>query len=1781
MPLNNEDWFAPLKLEEEEEKDKIKVPEEYTEPQEKKPEVVNEVSDSVLSKIIQSRIDMTEDYFRSGIRTSSNIAGALIKDPINIVGETMGLKEPIISDDVGVKVRKALDYGLEQVGLGEVITEEGEVSPSKTFVEPALTLGSFIAGGVGLAGAKALAGLPSFLRYTASGTATAQLLSDPKQNLYNVVEDLANTKITEESDDVDRSLKNFGMTMKPIAEYFAADENDSTLELRAKLLAEEIPFALLSSVFAAGSKTLDRISSSMSRSLDDLTPRERIDYLEEARATQSLQKPEAKIEYSETPQGVAQVIQQQSSSLKRFAQQVFTSRGYWTPKAFNAFEDSVYAQRQQVKYAENVSNRLQKSLDALAEESTEWGKEVTNSVQEALTTPLTFNRGATRQEKLDIIMEQFDIPETVARETLAAREMIDGLSRNIVGSSAVPPAIKEAVVENSGAYLRRSYRLYEDSGYKPSASVEHDAREYLIAQKLKQNPNMDYDVAVFEADKGIKAILDKGDLDGVYEYFSKVRKVNTEILQGRKEIPEPIRNLMGEITEPSENIVLTVSKMSRLIETNKFFSTLDQMGNGYYIFDADDISRDVNRFATKITGTNSNLDGKYTTPEMLKAIKEQESKLISSYNNNVAMRLYKNFLTLKGTSQKMKTVYSHVTHFRNALGGMQFATANGFSPFSRSTKQTVDTLINNIRAGGDEGLDEAYEKYLRLGIINTNVRVNEFRQLLDTGYESKADTLLDKFGEKLQGYGIPKVLLDAPTNAYVATDDYFKITIFAKELETLKKAMPNEPLEVLEEEAANIVRNTVPNYDRVPKGIKALREAPIGNFFSFPAEIIRTSANILSQGAREINSGNPVLNRRGLKRIAGYVGTASAWGGIATQSAHMIGFDEEKQKAAQVLTEAPWSKTSSRVWAQTEDDGIFYLDTQFYDSYNTVKEPFTILASEIEKKQLQGKDLEDAILSASGEALKKVLAPFADEAILTTAITDVAYAAVSSDGKTPDGKEMFTPGLEFSEKLDKMTSVIWEAFKPGSVKSIQDLVEAKPNAMTGRERATGADILNNVSGLRFQPFVPEESLMYAVNEYQFGIPDIITKGANYVRTPDEVITRYKNRQKEIYKNQQELYRKVTAARTIMGDEQTARILKDRGLSNEMIGGLFGNFFIPEKPRVDYFKSVMQKTPYKDPEALEKFVTDYVGIFSEMINTPLNFPDEMPEEEKEENKNNPLFAKGGEVNVPQAPKEPDERIDKMTGLPYNIQAGKAFIDVEDTATRALFSVGSVVAETAIKGLKKGKEAYTGLKKTLDDYTDGLFREEELDDVAENLEYIKQEKMYDADGGFDPDMPPQDIMDYELDDYINLAVKDILSGGADAPVAPGVKTQEFTRAVDPERINAMAPESEDMAYLSDLMDELDPDMDLYREIQDQVKSLRSKYSSVTQNIEGVEDLPPEALPMKEFLMKRIGDSSLSEKGKEAIAQAQASTLAKDPELQDLVDKLFKEMPERAPQQDVALDLDPAVRAQQLNEFVKESVKKEPVYRGVSNFTEGEYDIAFTVPREIGAHVGTSGQANSIIAKDIDALYMIENLTVPSRGGEKLDPKEIQQFFEQSKGVLEERPMPYTISKGYIDVKNPLVIDQDFGNWNAAEMLADADPKTFWDGDFGILLDEARAQGTSDELLNKVLDENLESIIKKSKRWVKLDNLRVNKQLSELEIRKTDLLQADINRQMRSMLEDMGFDSIKYKNTVESSMAGEDDYSYILFKPNQFKSVNAERFDPTDPRFRKAEGGYAKIN
>ena len=57
--------------------------------------------------------------------------------------------------------------------------------------------------------------------------------------------------------------------------------------------------------------------------------------------------------------------------------------------------------------------------------------------------------------------------------------------------------------------------------------------------------------------------------------------------------------------------------------------------------------------------------------------------------------------------------------------------------------------------------------------------------------------------------------------------------------------------DAIEEASAFLLRNTYPTYSKVPPIIQELRKLPLGNFISFPAEILRTGANIMSTGLKE------------------------------------------------------------------------------------------------------------------------------------------------------------------------------------------------------------------------------------------------------------------------------------------------------------------------------------------------------------------------------------------------------------------------------------------------------------------------------------------------------------------------------------------------------------------------------------------------------------------------------------------------------------------------------------------------------------------------------------------------------------------------------------------------------------------------------------------------------------------------------------------------------------------------------------------------------------------
>ena len=90
------------------------------------------------------------------------------------------------------------------------------------------------------------------------------------------------------------------------------------------------------------------------------------------------------------------------------------------------------------------------------------------------------------------------------------------------------------------------------------------------------------------------------------------------ILQQRKEVPEPIRKLYGEITDPVANYITTMSKMGSLLSSANFLQSVYENGIGRYLFTKNDPNRtdDMKRISAVNNENYGPLDGLYTYPEL-------------------------------------------------------------------------------------------------------------------------------------------------------------------------------------------------------------------------------------------------------------------------------------------------------------------------------------------------------------------------------------------------------------------------------------------------------------------------------------------------------------------------------------------------------------------------------------------------------------------------------------------------------------------------------------------------------------------------------------------------------------------------------------------------------------------------------------------------------------------------------------------------------------------------------------------------------------------------------------------------------------------------------------------------------------------------------------------------------------------------------------------------------------------------------------------------------------
>ena len=344
--------------------------------------------------------------------------------------------------------------------------------------------------------------------------------------------------------------------------------------------------------------------------------------------------------------------------------------------------------------------------------------------------------------------------------------------------------------------------------------------------------------------------------------------------------------------------------------------------------------------------------------------------------------------------------------------------------------------------------NEFYQKLLKLGVVNSQVQLGDLRRLLkDVDFGATVNSIrgLNGLLKRLSKY--KKYAQDF----YTAEDDFWKIFTWMGETKRLRKAymegkdalrlgdeftdINNNKVRLtedwLEQEAANLVKNQVPNYAFVSEFIKGLRRWPVGNFVAFPAEIMRTGTNIVARSLDEIFhttkiNGKEVAPLRsiGLQRLAGMTVTTAAVPYAAVEAGKAIYDVSQDEINAMRRYVADWAKNSTLVPLRDKEGKLEYIDFSHMNAYDTLTRPIqTVLNSVQEGREDKDGIMDDFILGLI-ESTKEIAQPFISESIWTEAFQDIA-PVLGRGGRDAEGNEIYSA----DKNIDPMRSKVWKSIK--------------------------------------------------------------------------------------------------------------------------------------------------------------------------------------------------------------------------------------------------------------------------------------------------------------------------------------------------------------------------------------------------------------------------------------------------------------------------------------------------------------------------------------------------------------------------------------------------------------------------------------------------------------------------------------------------------------------------------------------------------------------------------
>ena len=721
-----------------------------------------------------------------------------------------------------------------------------------------------------------------------------------------------------------------------------------------------------------------------------------------------------------------------------------------------------------------------------------------------------------------------------------------------------------------------------------------------------------------------------------------------KIIRTGEELPDVIKNLLGQEDNLKASVLTTTSHAITHAVNKKSFDKLARIGLDEGWLFTSKAAADAKRYfdAEKIGDIKSlgilktNMSKLYATPELIQVFRGTPGTLDNWVQNSV----YRNILQLKVAAQYGKTVLSPVTQVRNVSSASLFPLANGHiggrASVSEALKMTIDDIFGAGKVIDEDTFIKNIENKIRLGVLDENIVASELKQVLQEIKNTKGLTSMDKIIRSLsdgkfnfaEGSLTQKIAEGTSkfgkgaARVYAGGDNLWKWYGHEYVKSQLKGIYNNvgdiskwyreivgrnfDPIntitgkaktfdEAIEEAAAWYIRNTYPTYSKVPQFIQDLRKLPFGNFVSFPAEMLRTTFNIISLGAKEATSNNVKLRQMGLRRLLGaYVTLAGTGEAVGKIAGALTGVTLEEIEAYKRSLSAPWERRAQIIPINKWKDGIGKaVNFSYFSPYDTITKPIESIFKTWQEGKLQNKNIGDQLLAqafAEEGPLRTLLDPFITQSIAIERFTDVLPAEIglgNRGGVTKTGAKVYSETDTDGEKISKSFFHILKGIEPGALTTGRKLAQGvQADVQRGGQPISLRDeILALLSGVRIINIDTPRTMQFKVTEYGrkkrsvtatekfFSLEDFRQRG------PNVLAEEFRQIQEENLKVNKDFYVILQDAQTMGVDKKTLKkILKQRGISTKNANFLLRGKNIPYTG----YKGRMQKR-VKDAKALSK------------------------------------------------------------------------------------------------------------------------------------------------------------------------------------------------------------------------------------------------------------------------------------------------------------------------------------------------------------------------------------------------------------------------------------------------------------------------------------------------------------------------------------------------------------------------------------------------------------------